>query len=346
MNTEFRARALFATYEPVQLNAVSGNENFDIQWMPPGAQSPCCFVNGEPKDLSFTITRQHATAFNTQLQRLRNLAAVGEGDEPFTDFNHEDGRASGRPTEFYWGGDDPKTGGIRLKGKWTASGKAAVQGKDFTRFSPEWYFNDNQEPTAIGVNLGGLVNKAAFRSIQAVAKSAGDVLDNSREGRVARAIAIAVAPLLERAETLSKTYAKLAVPAAPEPQAETPAAILARASVPRVGKILNPLPLEGHPFLELAKALAARNGIGQGDAQVQIARANYPLYEQYCASLRQVSLTRAAGKVVHNGQEGFLTQVQAKQAGGMTFDAAVDFISRTRPDLVEAYRGSYAGKAR
>lgn len=161
------ARAAFSAGEPIQIAAASGDE-FDIQWMPPGEQSPCCTVGDEAKQLSFTVKAQHAQAFNAQLQRLRSLAAAGQGDEPFIDFDHEDGRASGRPTEMYWGGEDPKSGGIRVKGKWTPSGKAAVQGKEFTRFSPEWYFNDDHEPIAIGANLGGLVNKAAFKTIASV----------------------------------------------------------------------------------------------------------------------------------------------------------------------------------
>jgi hypothetical protein len=344
MNNEFRARARAILGAPLTIDTPTGDD-FDIQWMPPGPQSPVCFVGDDAKELSFTVLPQHAEMFDAMLQKMLSDAAAGNGDVPFIDFNHEDGAASGRPTKFYWGGDDPQTGGIRLKGKWTGSGKAAVQGKDFTRFSPEWFFGANNEPLAIGANLGGLVNRAAFKSIAAVAKSALTDFDNSLEGRVARAIAVAVAPLQRRAEALSKTYKQLAGPAAPRMQEDTPAAILARASVPRIGKILNPLPLEDHPFMEQAKALAASNEISEADAQVQIARANYPLYKQYCASLQQVTLTRAAGKVVHNGQEGLLTLVQAKQAAGMTFDDAVNFVSRTRPDLVEAYRGSFLSKA-
>ena len=164
-----KARAAFTAGEPINVAAASGDD-FDIQWMPPGAQAPCCFVGDEAKELSFTVKPQHALAFNAQLQRLRSLADAGQGDAPFIDFNHEDGRAAGRPTEFYYGGDDPKKGGIRLKGKWTASGKASVTGPapEFTRFSPEWYFNDDHEPIAIGTNLGGLVNKAAFKTIASV----------------------------------------------------------------------------------------------------------------------------------------------------------------------------------
>lgn len=97
---------------------------------------------------------------------------TGEGDEPFFDFEHKDGRASGHPIELYWAGEDPKKGGIRARGKWTGSGKAALVARDFTRFSPQWDFDEEtDEPTGVGANLGGLVNRAAFTRIQALAKT-------------------------------------------------------------------------------------------------------------------------------------------------------------------------------
>lgn len=171
------ARGRFATGAPTLIEAgIASGDEFDIQWMPPGQQAPTVHVEDEPKELKFAVKAQHARAFDTMLQRLRSLAADGKGDLPFIDFNHDDGAASGRPTEMYWAGDDPKKGGIHLKGKWTATGKAAVSGDApvFTRFSPEWYFDDNDEPLAIGVNLGGLVNRAAFKTIASVKAGAAN----------------------------------------------------------------------------------------------------------------------------------------------------------------------------
>lgn len=161
-----------AAGQAVLIGPQSGDE-FDIQWMPPGRQAITCFVNDEARDMDFTVKPEHANTFNSMLQWLRARAAAGEGDEPFIDFNHDDGAASGRPTEMYWAGEHPKAGGIRLKGRWTGSGKPAVVNRDFTRFSPQWDFDpETDEPTSIGVNLGGLVNRAAFKTMQAVAKAA------------------------------------------------------------------------------------------------------------------------------------------------------------------------------
>jgi len=163
-------------------NISAGAGEFDIQWMPPGAQDITCFVQGNPKDLQFTVQARHAAIFNEMLQRMRSAAAAGAGDEPFFDFDHQDAAASGHPTELYWAGDDPKKGGIRAKGKWTGSGKAALANRDFTRFSPQWRFHSKTgEPLSIESNLGGLVNRAAFRQIAAVAKGQAGLTGTNRE---------------------------------------------------------------------------------------------------------------------------------------------------------------------
>ena len=159
----------FASGLNIELGRQAGDE-FDIQWMPPGDQDVECFVNGESRQLRFESNEQFAQAANSQLQELRRRAAAGLGDEPFFDFNHEDGAASGHPQELYWAGDDAKRGGIRAIGKWTGGGKRALAGRDFTRFSPEWFFNqETEEPIGVGVNMGGLVNRAAFKQLAALA---------------------------------------------------------------------------------------------------------------------------------------------------------------------------------
>ncbi|HMJ91185.1 MAG TPA: hypothetical protein VK530_15285, partial [Candidatus Acidoferrum sp.] len=113
----------------------------EIQWMPAGKHKLTALnkATGEPLPLNdIEVNEAVAKLVASQLQYLRAQAAAGLGDLPFIDFNHEDGAASGHPTEFSWGGTDPKTGGIRAKMEWTGSGKTALLGKDYRRFSPEF----------------------------------------------------------------------------------------------------------------------------------------------------------------------------------------------------------------
>jgi len=184
MNESNIALASSATAAPIQLPAGS-SADYDIQWMPPGYQEPVCFVNGQPRQLKFTCRAEHAEKLNAQLQRLLSVAQAGNGDKPYTDYNHKDLEASSRPVRMYWGGNDPKKGGIRLVGKWTGKARAAISEKEWSRFSPQWEFDPStEEPASIGTNLGGLVNNAAFNGIQAVARKAGSTETNVATGSV------------------------------------------------------------------------------------------------------------------------------------------------------------------
>ena len=126
---------------------------------------------------------EHAVLVNTRLQQMLAAFTAGNGDRPYFDLNHDDKEASAHPTEFFWGGDDPKTGGIRAKVNWTGAGERAVRGKDYSRFSPSFYPDKDGNVIDVPVNMGGLVNRAAFQKIQSVvrSKSAGAEEDSAEQ---------------------------------------------------------------------------------------------------------------------------------------------------------------------
>ena len=133
----------------------------DIQYMPPGRHEVAPFVNGKPRPMTVNVNPAYAATFQGALDRAMAAAKAGQGDRPFTDFNHDDAAASGHPTQFYWGGDDPITGGVRAKMEWTGSGKAALEAGDYLRFSPQWVFSKKTgEPLGLPINVGGLVNRS------------------------------------------------------------------------------------------------------------------------------------------------------------------------------------------
>lgn len=147
----------------------------DIQWAPPGKHTIKASAGGKPVTKVVIVNAKSAQAVQTFFADAMAKAGSNEDDLPFFDFDHQDGAASAHPTEFYWGGDDPKTGGIRAKLEWTGAGKAAVLGKDFRRFSPAMKLADNGEIVGSEINMGGLVNRAAFQKIQPVrAKGTAD----------------------------------------------------------------------------------------------------------------------------------------------------------------------------
>jgi hypothetical protein len=142
----------------------------DIQWMPPGEHQITALKEGEPITLTVSVHAGTAERMNRLLQELRSKAAAGLEDYPYFDFNHEDGEASGRPLEFYWGGDDLKSGGVRVKAEWSDRTKQSLAGKvpGFRRFSPSFSVNADGEVTGAPLNMGGLVNRAAFKTIQPI----------------------------------------------------------------------------------------------------------------------------------------------------------------------------------
>ena len=138
----------------------------DIQYMPPGRHTINATRNKEPITIDITADQSAAENLNAWLQDRLQSAAAGTDDRPFFDFNHEDREAAAWPTEFYWAGDDPITGGIRAKVEWTGAGAKAIHERTFRRFSPTFIPDADGKVIASETNMGGLVNRAAFKTIQ------------------------------------------------------------------------------------------------------------------------------------------------------------------------------------
>jgi hypothetical protein len=137
-----------------------------IMMFPPGKQvvTPSRADGEEPEEMELVIDEATAETMEALRVELQAKADAGEGDAPYFDFNHEDGEASAWPKRIYWAGSDPKTGGVRAEVEWTGAGDAARAGKTFRRFSPAFYAADGRI-TGAPVNMGGLVNRAAFTRI-------------------------------------------------------------------------------------------------------------------------------------------------------------------------------------
>ena len=293
----------------------------DIQFMPPGVQDICPWVDGEPWPMTIKVDQELADKLNSQLQVMRQKASKVEGDVPFIDFNHEDAEASGEVLELFWGGPEAVNGGIRMKIYWTDAGKAAIQGKMYRRFSPAWSINkDTNEPVGIGTNLGGLVNRAAFQKIQPIiAKSGLEKL----EMFTARAMDVALVPMHRAVEEMQLSCQRL---------------ITARA---RHSDDSQP-----DDFFNLVKARKAEKKISLGQAVREIQSENPRAAVAYARALINPTQAPLVGKAANSRQQGFLCEVQAKQLGGMSFDNAVRAITFSRPGLAEEYRRSFHVKGK
>lgn len=141
-----------------------------IQWMPPGLQVVQPMGFDEPFEMN--VTALIAQAADRQLQQLRSKAAAGSDAQPYGDFNHKDEERAYLPKRFWWGGADPKTGGVRVDVEWTGAGAKAVKEGALCCNSPSWRLSKTSKAfLGITHNVGGLVPRGAFHSIQAFAKA-------------------------------------------------------------------------------------------------------------------------------------------------------------------------------
>jgi len=137
----------------------------EIMYMPAGVHDITPSQDGKPIKAKVLVTAEGAAALEQQ-----RAALEAKGKRPYFDFNHEDGPASFWPTAFFWkGGEAP---GIYARGEWTASGKAAIEGKEYRQFSPVFHVdNIRANPAKIAArahakpNMGGFVNDPAFQEI-------------------------------------------------------------------------------------------------------------------------------------------------------------------------------------
>ena len=136
-----------------------------VQYMPPGRHRIRATQAGKPLTVEVTVDAQTAVTLQSFLAAKLAAATEGREDRPFFDFNHEDREASAWPVEFLWAGDNPQSGGVRARIEWSDAGRRAVEGRTFRRFSPTFHLDASGRVLGSEINMGGLVNRAAFKRI-------------------------------------------------------------------------------------------------------------------------------------------------------------------------------------
>lgn len=173
----------------------------EIVYLPEGKHQITATVNGKPGTVTVNVPADKGAQIAAKLQ-----AALAERQKdnvrPWFDFEHKRGMASGLPKSFRY---EPGRG-IMAALEWTGSGKAAIEGKDFSYFSPEFYLGDDGIPDGLPKRgpLGGLVNEPAFREIPRIAASdAADDHQPNDPPAMSKLIfaALAISAAAENAET-------------------------------------------------------------------------------------------------------------------------------------------------
>jgi hypothetical protein len=146
----------------------------DIQVFPPGKAVKFTLQDYPGEQFEMNVDAAVAAKANADLQSLLARAGYGQTSEPFADKNHEDAEATFHPLRYFWGGEDPKTGGVRLVPDWTPFGATLVRAKAFKYFSQNFLFSKAKKKFLglINENVGGLVNRPGFATQAAFAKAA------------------------------------------------------------------------------------------------------------------------------------------------------------------------------
>jgi hypothetical protein len=290
MNSVFQAKAAASI-----IQTDGGVLPKDVQWMPPGQQT--VQPVGFDEAFEMNVTPEIARLADSQLQKLRIAAAVGSDVEPYFDFNHKDEGRSFKPTRLYWAGDHPKTGGIRAEGTWTGAGAKAVLDGEQCCVSASWLLNKVTK-AFIGIkhNLGGLVPRSAFNSIQVFAKAADapsrsisatdDFIAQAKAFGTAHSITdeVEAQAAYARTEAGREAYAKM-TDCFKGGQGDVDTLVQAEQQ------------LASHPFIAKAKAHGETHKIIDSvAAQEAFARTaeGRQLYHNYCHALRDTQQAKAA----------------------------------------------------
>jgi phage I-like protein len=166
-------------------------ETSSIVYIPEGDHKITPTVGGKAQTITVKMDAAKgesiAASFQGQLDKI-----LAGNVRPFIDFDHKEGPASGLPKRFSY----EKGKGLMLEVEWTGKGRKAIQGKDYSYFSPTFYKGDDGVPSGIPERgpLGSLVNSPAFRDIPRIAAAdAGDAQNEPTENTMSKLIFAALA---------------------------------------------------------------------------------------------------------------------------------------------------------
>ena len=157
------------------LNAEAGLPS-EIVFLPEGEHHITPSVNGKAQRITVKVPADKGASIATKLQA--SLAdRQKQNVRPWFDFEHKGGKASAIPTAFRYEAGK----GIMASVEWTGAGKAAIDGRDFSYFSPAFLISQDGTPSSLPASgaIGALVNEPAFRSIPRIAASNQPTPSNS-----------------------------------------------------------------------------------------------------------------------------------------------------------------------
>src|SRR5258708_906382 len=146
-----------------------------MMYFPAGDAKISASVGGEAKEVEVRVDAETALLLQNDLeQRLQGNV------RPIIDFNHQLGAAAALPKRFEWVEGE----GVFLELDWTRAGKYAVEGKDYSFFSPTFLLDPEGCPVGLPPEgaIGALTNDPAFRTIKRIAAKKTSPVDPANPG--------------------------------------------------------------------------------------------------------------------------------------------------------------------
>lgn len=139
-----------------------------IVYIPEGDHVITPTVDGRPGTVTVRVPPARGQEIAAHLQNDLDKRK-GQNVRAWFDFDHQPGPASALPQSFRY---EPGKG-IVCALEWTRAGKAAIEGRDFSYFSPTFLIDDDGTPSGLPDrgSFGALVNEPAFREIPRIAAS-------------------------------------------------------------------------------------------------------------------------------------------------------------------------------
>jgi hypothetical protein len=189
-------------------------ESGSIVFLPEGTHQITASVGGKPKTLTVTVDDRVLASFSEDLARRQESNV-----RPFAGFDHKAGAASFIPREFRY---EPGVG-LLLDVEWTSAGRAAIDGRDYSYFSPTFLVSKDGIPTGLTARgeIGSLVNDPAFEEIPRIAASHTEPTDNPMDHLIELGLVEASCAPHQALETAKAALASLREAAAQVETVET-----------------------------------------------------------------------------------------------------------------------------
>lgn len=135
-----------------------------IMFMPEGTHEITAMIGGRVQTREVNVSEDVLAAFQDGLESRKQ-----KNVRPFGGFDHKTGEAAFIPTAFRY----EQGRGLMLDIEWTEAGQKAIEGRNYSYFSPTFALRQDGTPAGIFQTgeVGSLVNEPAFQEIERIAAS-------------------------------------------------------------------------------------------------------------------------------------------------------------------------------